>query len=87
MAGNGPIGNPPRTGGESPLSDTRFNCTRPGLDDDPAVLVVGDVDLGVDLGLVFRVGRGEGGGDVPEAGDERLDVVCREPGGGSSLPN
>lgn len=40
-----------------PRSDTRLNYTRPGFDDDTAVLVVGDVDphLGVDLGLVRRV--------------------------------
>ena len=45
-------------GGSSPLSDTRLNYTRSGFDDDPAVVVVGDVDpqLGVDLGLVCRVG-------------------------------
>jgi hypothetical protein len=47
-------------------------------------LVVGDVDphLGVDLGLVCGVGGGEGGGDVLEAGDEGLDVIGGELGGG-----
>ncbi len=51
-------GNVPGRPLESPLSDTRLNYTRPGFDDDPAVLVVGDVDphLGVDLDLVRGVG-------------------------------
>ncbi|MEX0797453.1 MAG: hypothetical protein WD274_12245 [Acidimicrobiia bacterium] len=49
-------------------------------------MVVGDVDpyLRVDHGFVCRVGCGQRGGDVLQAGDERLDVVCREPCGGSS---
>jgi hypothetical protein len=45
MAGDGRIGNPPRTGGESPLSDTRLNSTRAGFDDDPW------------LSLTDRIGR------------------------------
>jgi len=66
------------------FSDTRLNYTRPGFDDDPAVLVRGDVDphLGADLGLVCRVGRGQGGGDVLEAGDEGLDDLSGELRGG-----
>jgi hypothetical protein len=38
--------------------------------------VVGDVDphLGADLGLACRVGGGEGGGDVLQAGDAGLDA-------------
>jgi hypothetical protein len=47
---------------------THQGSPRPGLDEDPAVLVVGDFDahLGVGGGLVGRVGLGEGGGDVAE---------------------
>ena len=63
-------------------SDTIANYTRPGLDEDPAVLVVGDVDshFFADGGFVCGVGAGECGGDVPEAGYQGFDVVSGECG-------
>ena len=69
----------------SNASPTPDSTTRgPGFDDDPAVLVVGDVDphLRIDLGRFCRVRCGQWGGDILQAGDERLDVVGDEPGGG-----
>ena len=57
-------------------SDTIVNYTGPGLDEDPAIGVIGDFDshLGVYAGLVGRVGLGEGGRDVAQRCDKRFDV-------------
>jgi len=62
----------------SPCRARRLDYTRPGFDDDPAVLVASDVDplLGADPRFVRRVCCGEGGGDVLEAGNEGFDA-CR----------
>ncbi|MDP3984694.1 MAG: hypothetical protein Q8Q52_06810 [Acidimicrobiia bacterium] len=56
----------------------------PGLDEDPAVCVIGNFDahFGVGGGLVGRVGLGKGGGDVAQRCHKSLDVFFGEPGGG-----
>src|ERR1700733_6231319 len=54
----------------------------PGLHiDHPLVVVVGqlDAELGVDLGLVARVGVVQELDHVAELGDDRLDVLPAEP--------
>jgi hypothetical protein len=72
------------THGSSPPSDTIVDYTGPGLDEYPAVVVVGEVDphLFVDGGPVCRVGRSQCCGDVSQAGYQGFDVVFGEPGGG-----
>src|SRR3990170_950307 len=69
--------------GSTRSSDTIANYTGSGLDEDLAVLVVGDVDshLFVNGGFVCGVGGSECCGDVSQAGYQSSDVVFGESGG------